>query len=81
MSDMFLNDARLAFFFSAAVFGLMYAYLKSKVSKDLMIVLIIVFSLADLFRINHRGETLKDNCRYSTTFSKTRICFSNTIFK
>ena len=70
MSDMFLNDARLAFFFSAAVFGLMYAYLKSKVSKDLMIVLIIVFSLADLFRINHRGETLKNSADIQQLFQK-----------
>ncbi len=36
-SEMFLNDARLAFFFSAAVFGLVFAYLKSFISKDLMI--------------------------------------------
>ena len=61
MADMFLNDARLAFFFSMAVFGLMYAYLKSSVSRDLMIIAIIVLSLIDVFRINHRGETLKEN--------------------
>ena len=61
MADMFLNDARLAFFFSAAVFGLMYAYLKSVVSRDLMVIAIIVLSFIDLVRIDHRGETLKDN--------------------
>ncbi|MBK7230076.1 MAG: hypothetical protein IPH97_14670 [Ignavibacteriales bacterium] len=43
MSEMFLNDLRLAFFFTAAVFGLIFAYLKSFVSRDLMIALIIVF--------------------------------------
>ena len=61
MANMFLNDARLAFFFTTAVFGLMYAYLKSSVSRDLMVLAIIVLSLIDVFRINHRGETLKDN--------------------
>ena len=70
MSDMFLNDARLAFFFSAAVFGLLYAYLKSLVSRDLMIIAIIVFSLIDIFRINHRGETLKDNNDIKQLFQK-----------
>ncbi len=70
MADMFLNDARLAFFFSAAVFGLMFAYLKSFVSRDLMITAIIVFSLIDIFRINHRGETLKDNADIDQLFQK-----------
>jgi len=69
-SEMFLNDARLAFFFSAAVFGLMFAYLKSFVSRDLMITAIIVFSLIDIFRINHRGETLKDNTDSEQLFQK-----------
>ncbi|HCY74987.1 MAG TPA: hypothetical protein DHV28_03630 [Ignavibacteriales bacterium] len=70
MAEMFLNDARLAFFFSAAVFGLMFAYLKSFVSRDLMITAIIVFSLIDIFRINHRGETLKDNAEIDQLFQK-----------
>lgn len=70
MADMFLNDARLAFFFSAAVFGLIYAYLKSFVSRDLMITVIIIFSLIDIFRINHRGETYKENANIEQLFQK-----------
>jgi hypothetical protein len=70
MAEMFLNDTRLAFFFSAAVFGLIYAYLKSFVSKDLMITAIIVLSLIDIFRINHRGETLKDSSNIEQLFQK-----------
>ena len=70
MAEMFLTDTRLAFFFSAAVFGLMFAYLKSFVSRDLMITAIIVFSLIDIFRINHRGETLKDNAEIDQLFQK-----------
>jgi hypothetical protein len=69
-SEMFLNDARLAFFFSAAVFGLIYAYLKSFVSRDLMVVAIIVLSFVDLVRIDHRGETLKDNTDTKQLFQK-----------
>lgn len=70
MAEMFLNDARLAFFFSTAVFGFMFAYLKSSLSRDLMIVGIIVLSLVDIFRINHRGETLKDNVDIEQLFQK-----------
>lgn len=70
MAEMFLNDARLAFFFSAAVFGLMFAYLKSFVSRDLLITAIIVFSLIDIFRINHRGETLKESSDIQQLFQK-----------
>lgn len=70
MAEMFLTDARLAFFFSAAVFGLMFAYLKSFVSRDLMITAIIVLSLIDIFRINHRGETLKENTDIQQLFQK-----------
>jgi hypothetical protein len=69
-SEMFLNDARLAFFFSASVFGLMFAYIKSSISRDLMITAIIVFALIDIFRINHRGETLKDNTDTEQLFQK-----------
>jgi hypothetical protein len=70
MSEMFLNDARLAFFFSAAVFGLMFAYIKSFVSRDLMIAAIIVFSLIDIFRINNRGETYQETKDIEQLFEK-----------
>ena len=70
MSEMFLNDLRLAFFFTAAVFGLIFAYLKSFVSRDLMIALIIVFSLIDIFRINHRGETYQETKDLEQLFEK-----------
>lgn len=70
MADMFLTDARLAFFFSAAVFGLIFAYLKSFLSRDLMITFIIVFSLVDIFRINHRGETYQEMQNIEQLFQK-----------
>ncbi len=48
----------------------MFAYLKSTVSRDLMMIAIIVLSLIDIFRINHRGETLKDNSETQQLFQK-----------
>lgn len=70
MADMFLTDARLAFFFSTAVFGLIFAYLKSFLSRDLMITFIIIFSLVDIFRINHRGETYQEMQNIEQLFQK-----------
>ena len=70
MAEMFLTDARLAFFFSAAVFGLIFAYLKSFLSKDLMVIFIIVLSLIDIFRINHRGETYQEMQSIEQLFQK-----------
>jgi hypothetical protein len=69
-AEMFLNDARLAFFFTSAVFGLMFAYLKTFVSKDLMIVAIIFLSLFDLIRIDNRGETYKNKDDIESAFAK-----------
>lgn len=70
MADMFLGDLRLAFFFSAAAFGLIYAYLKSALSKDLMIVIIIVLSLIDIIRIDNRGETYTEAKNQKELFNK-----------
>jgi hypothetical protein len=70
MADMFIGDFKLAFFFSAACFGLAFAFAKNLVSKDIMITAIIVFTLIDLFRINHRGETYIDNEELAGMFSK-----------
>lgn len=70
MSDMFLSDLRLAFFFSAAAFGLIFAYLKSSISRDVMILLILVLSLIDIFRIDKRGETYTEASNQEKLFQK-----------
>ncbi|HSL87894.1 MAG TPA: hypothetical protein VK870_01185, partial [Ignavibacteriaceae bacterium] len=70
MADMFAGDFKLAFFFSAAVFGLAYAFTKNIVSKDILIVAAIIFTVIDLFRINHRGETYIYNEELDRMFSK-----------
>ncbi|MFZ2322429.1 MAG: YfhO family protein [Ignavibacteriaceae bacterium] len=70
MADMFLSDLRLAFFFSAATFGIIFAYLKSSLSKDIMIILIIALSLIDIFRIDKRGETYTEASNLEKLFQK-----------
>lgn len=70
MADMFISDARLSFFFATAVFGLLFAYSKSFLGKDLMIIAIVVLSLIDLFRINHRGETYTEYTDIQQIFQK-----------
>jgi len=70
MADMFINDARLAFLFCGFTFGLAYAYLKSKLSADLLVILIIFMVVIDLFRINLRGETYVENERIEALFQK-----------
>lgn len=70
MSDMFIGDFKLAFFFSTAVFGLAFAFTKKLISKDILVGAIILLTLIDLFRINHRGETYIDNEELDKMFSK-----------
>jgi hypothetical protein len=70
MADMFLGDLRLAFFFSAAAFGLIYAYMRSAVSRDLMIGIIIILSLIDILRIDSRGETYTEAQNIEQLFQK-----------
>jgi hypothetical protein len=70
MADMFVSDVRLAFFFVSATFGLAYAFIKRRLSADLLLILIIVFSVIDLFRINYRGETYSDYSEIEQEFIK-----------
>jgi hypothetical protein len=72
MADMFLSDIRLAFFFTAATFGLAFAFAKRKLSADLMVIVIIVLVVIDLFRINYRGETFKQNMDIDQLFKKPK---------
>ncbi len=70
MADMFLSDARLAFFFSAATFGLALAFIKKKLSADMLVISILVLVIFDLFRINNRGETFEDYSAIEKQFEK-----------
>jgi hypothetical protein len=70
MADMFIGDARLAFLFCAVTFGLIYAYIKAKISADLMILAIATFILFDLIRIDLRGETYVEYSSIVQSFKK-----------
>ena len=70
MSDMFLNDFRLAMLFTGLTFALAYAYLKSRLSADLLVAAICLMVVIDLFRINYRGETFVDNKQIEQLFEK-----------
>jgi uncharacterized membrane protein YfhO len=70
MSEMFLNDFRLAMLFTGLTFALAYAYIKSKLSADLLVVAICLMVVIDLFRINYRGETFVDNSQIEQMFEK-----------
>ena len=61
MGDMFLGDFRLAFFYAAATFGLAFAFVRKKLSTDLMVIIIFILVVIDLFRINYRGVTFIEN--------------------
>ena len=70
MADMFIGDARLAFFFSAVVFGTIYAFVKSRLSADLMVIGIALLVIIDLVRIDLRGETYVDYSMIESEFQK-----------
>jgi hypothetical protein len=70
MANMFIADARLAFFFSAAVFGMLYAYFKSKLSADLMVIVIGLVVIIDIVRIDLRGETYVEYSQIEQLFNK-----------
>jgi hypothetical protein len=57
MKDMFTGDLLIGFALLALTFGLIYAYVKSKLNKELFIAAIVVLVLFDLFRIGERGAT------------------------
>ena len=70
MANMFITDARVAFFFSAAVFGMLYAYFKSKLSADLMVIAIALLIIIDVVRIDLRGETYVEYSQQERLFNK-----------
>jgi len=81
MANMFMTDARLAFFFSAAVFGLIYTYIKSKLSADMMIIGITLLVVIDLVRIDLRGETYVNYSDIEQKFNKPEYVTAIESFK
>jgi hypothetical protein len=70
MANMFLADFRLAMLFTGLTFALAYAYIKSKLSADILVIAICLIVVIDLFRINYRGETFAENTNIEQLFEK-----------
>ncbi|HEX2867262.1 MAG TPA: YfhO family protein [Ignavibacteriales bacterium] len=54
-SDMFLSDTHIALALAALTFGLGLTYINQKISRDLLLLAVVVFTIFDLFRIDSRG--------------------------
>jgi hypothetical protein len=55
IADAFIKDLFIALFMISAVFWLSYAYIQKQISKDFLVVIIILLTVIDLFRISGRG--------------------------
>jgi hypothetical protein len=69
-ASMFSGDMMLAFALCAAAFGLAYAYISSKISKDLLALAIIAFTVFDLWRIDSRGAEYTQNADIDAAFKE-----------
>jgi len=69
MSDMFTGDLLIAFALVAITFWLAYSYINSKISRDALVIGIIVLTVFDLFRIDSRGQKYVDNPDLSNMFN------------
>lgn len=69
IADMFVKDLLIAFALVAMVFGLGYAYLKNKVSADVVVIAIVILTVFDLFRISSRGMQYVQNQEMTEQFA------------
>ncbi len=61
MSDMFTSDLLIAFGILTVAFWAAYSYINLKISKDILILIIIGLTIFDLFRVDARGEKYVNN--------------------
>jgi hypothetical protein len=67
-SGMFTGDFIIAFVILAGAFWSAYFYLNSKFSKDIFVLVLIVFATIDLWRIDARGAKYIDNPEINNMF-------------
>jgi hypothetical protein len=70
ITGMFTGDMMIGFALVALTFGLIYGYVKSKISRDLFITAIVVLVLFDLFRISQRGASYVDAEQVNNMFQE-----------
>lgn len=61
MSDMYMSDVYFAFGLTALLFWAAFAYINSRLSRDIFIISAIVLSLIDLWRIDGRAASYTSN--------------------
>lgn len=60
MGQMFVGDFMIAFGFSAAVFLAGFFYVNKRISADVLVIIVIILSTVDLWRIDARGAKYID---------------------
>ncbi len=70
ITDMFTGDLLIAFGILGIAFWSAYFYINSKISKDMLVVVVIVLTVFDLFRIDARGEKYVDSPDIKNLFQK-----------
>ncbi|PIW69279.1 MAG: hypothetical protein COW08_08050 [Ignavibacteriales bacterium CG12_big_fil_rev_8_21_14_0_65_30_8] len=70
MGEMFSGDLLIAMGLLALSFGGAFAYINNKLSKDMWVVLLILFTVFDLWRIDSRGAQYRDNPEIENKFSE-----------
>ena len=69
-AGMFLSDFLFAFAFLAIAFWAANFYIKEKISKDSLVLFVIILSLIDLWRIDARGAKYTDSPNIKNMFDK-----------
>jgi len=69
-SEMFTTDLMIALAFSTLLFWMAYFYLNRKISSDVFVVIMILLTLIDLWRIDSRGAKYIDNPDTSNMFAE-----------
>lgn len=69
-SEMFTNDLMLALAFTTILFWMAYFYFKNKISADVFVVIVILLTIVDLWRIDSRGAKYIDNPDTSNLFAE-----------
>jgi hypothetical protein len=69
VADMFISDLLIAFAFLSIVFWAAVFYLNKKLSADILVLVIIVLTVADLWRIDARGAKYHDSPEIKDKFN------------
>ncbi|MCU7495272.1 MAG: YfhO family protein [Ignavibacteria bacterium] len=69
-SDMFLADTHIVLALAALTFGLALTYVNAKISRDAVLLAVVVFTVFDLWRIDNRGAEYVQEANMDADFSQ-----------